>query len=351
MDPECPCTTRTCPQHGFCKYCVAHHREINDRIAKKTGGVGQGHAHFCKRDPIVTIGDLPVGARIRDYKSDEIFLIAAQNHPGYPGTTLISDRVLSLACFDAAEPDSVCEPRCENAYEYGSNDYATSNVNTWLNSRSSDWYAPKHATDNPPKAEFVRWSEQPNFNMPGFLVRFSKHFVAALVETDVPVVKRTERDKAELTTIKTKVFLPSRTELGKGDELGMAEGAPLPLFGGSGGFGFLKTGASDKQRELHGRSWNPGRPGVALDAPQIYDPKFGWWYWMRTPHPRYNFMVRVMTADNAVSYTYANNDVVGIRPMLVMKPETKLFKTVDQDKLFTYSIVQKEAIIPTYEMG
>ena len=24
-NPECPCQTRTCPQHGFCKYCVEHH--------------------------------------------------------------------------------------------------------------------------------------------------------------------------------------------------------------------------------------------------------------------------------------------------------------------------------------
>ncbi len=27
-NPECPCPTRTCPQHGFCKICVRHHREL-----------------------------------------------------------------------------------------------------------------------------------------------------------------------------------------------------------------------------------------------------------------------------------------------------------------------------------
>lgn len=27
-NPECPCPTRTCPQHGFCKICVQHHREL-----------------------------------------------------------------------------------------------------------------------------------------------------------------------------------------------------------------------------------------------------------------------------------------------------------------------------------
>ncbi len=27
-NPNCPCRTRTCPQHGFCKYCIQHHSDL-----------------------------------------------------------------------------------------------------------------------------------------------------------------------------------------------------------------------------------------------------------------------------------------------------------------------------------
>ncbi len=28
-NPRCPCQARTCPNHGFCQYCVAHHEDID----------------------------------------------------------------------------------------------------------------------------------------------------------------------------------------------------------------------------------------------------------------------------------------------------------------------------------
>ena len=27
-NPNCPCRTRSCSQHGFCKLCTQHHREL-----------------------------------------------------------------------------------------------------------------------------------------------------------------------------------------------------------------------------------------------------------------------------------------------------------------------------------
>ncbi len=46
MNPECPCPTRTCPQHGFCKYCKMHHDSIIRMLAAK--GI-KAHTVFCKR--------------------------------------------------------------------------------------------------------------------------------------------------------------------------------------------------------------------------------------------------------------------------------------------------------------
>jgi len=46
MNPYCPCRKRTCPLHGFCKYCARHHEELNRELAPM--GIA-GHAPYCRR--------------------------------------------------------------------------------------------------------------------------------------------------------------------------------------------------------------------------------------------------------------------------------------------------------------
>jgi len=48
MNPNCPCPTRTCPNHGFCKYCIPHHQKINRRL-EAAGMSEHCHPQFCKR--------------------------------------------------------------------------------------------------------------------------------------------------------------------------------------------------------------------------------------------------------------------------------------------------------------
>lgn len=48
MNPNCPCHSRTCPLHGYCKYCIQHHAELSRELT----AIGEGeHAHFhnCKQ--------------------------------------------------------------------------------------------------------------------------------------------------------------------------------------------------------------------------------------------------------------------------------------------------------------
>ncbi len=47
MNPYCPCEARTCPNHGFCKYCVPHHQEIN-RMLIAEGHPEAIHGPHCK---------------------------------------------------------------------------------------------------------------------------------------------------------------------------------------------------------------------------------------------------------------------------------------------------------------
>jgi len=275
--------------------------------------------------------DLPIGARVRDIENPCEFLVAAQDHPGYGGTTLLAKNVIDVRCFDAKEPDKPGKQLFDSEADFGSNDYATSNIHQWLNSEDADWYVAQHKYDCPPAPEYLRYGEQPYDKMPGYLSNFSAKFRQQILVSSVPVLKRTSRDHVKLTTIQAKVFLPSRTELVKGDECRIAEGYPLPLLYDH---RIFKAVPLKEEMEKHGRSWNPGRETAPCDAPQIYDPKYGWWYWMRTPNYQYAFLLRVASPYGAVSYTYANNDVVGVRPMMNLDEETQVEGNGEIDEVF-----------------
>ena len=96
--------------------------------------------------------ELSIGAVVRDARSPLPFLVAAQNHPGYRGTTLYAQKIVELGCLDGAEPERGKEGPWKQAYRYGNNDYACSNVHQWLNSAADVWYAPTHQYDTPPRS-------------------------------------------------------------------------------------------------------------------------------------------------------------------------------------------------------
>ena len=269
------------------------------------------------------IGDVTIAKRVLECKSGIVFRVAAHDHYGEGITTLLTDRIIGVRALDAAESGPEGSYPFEQSGKFGNNNYPQSNLHQWLNSNEAEWFCPQSERDNPPAAEYLRYGEYPYLGTPGFLTRFSDHMRANLVETDIPVLVRTGRGKGELKSVRACAFLPSRTEMNKGDELGIAEGKPLPIFYDH---FIFKAVPSDDQLEQYGRAWNPARPeeNVALDAPQIFDPKFGWMYYMRTPSTMYKYMQRVMSPYGAVSFTYANNDVAGIRPLVNVRSDLEV---------------------------
>ena len=343
MNPNCTCPTRTCPLHGFCKYCSQHHAELSRALA--CCGLGEhAHYHHCKTDLMaekigrenvaaasvaeelekrkvrLPLGEIGISRIVYDAKSGMRFRVAGQDHYGKGITTLLSDYVIGVRALDAREPGTARVSTFEMNAAFGNNNYPLSNLNQWLNSDEEHWYRPTHPLDAPPAAEGLRYGEHPYADEPGFLTRFSDAFRQALVTTDIPVLVRTGRGEAELQTFPACVFLPSRTEMVKGDELGIAEGKPLPLFYDH---YIFKAKPSPDQLEKFGRSWNPEDPekGLRFDQAQMYDPKFGWWYYMRTPSTLYSFLQRVMSPYGSVSYTYAYNDAVGLRPLVNLRSD------------------------------
>lgn len=111
------------------------------------------------------LSTLAVGALVKDtgtlYNGKPIiWKIADRNHAGYPANsvTLITERIISLKCFDAIESGN----SDSNRRSYGNNRWIYSNIRRWLNSQAAagKWYAAQHSADAPPSNANV-WS---NYN-------------------------------------------------------------------------------------------------------------------------------------------------------------------------------------------
>ena len=87
-----------------------------------------------------SLNALAVGALVKDtgtlYNGKPIiWKIADKGHTGYPSgaVTLITERIISLKCFDAIESGN----SDGNRRSYGNNRWTLSNVRQWLNSQAA----------------------------------------------------------------------------------------------------------------------------------------------------------------------------------------------------------------------
>lgn len=181
---------------------------------------------------MATLGSLPIGAKIKvphSVMGDIVFLKCDQNHEGYPenSTTLITDKIILLRAFDAAEPKNT------NSYrrDEGNSRYSVSNIDQWLNSTASagKWYSPQHETDQSPNSKSVV-SYNPYATDAGFLHGFDTRFVSAIQDTTIKVARHTVVDGGGYDTLVRKVFLPSLAELFNQSENSIMEGAPIRYF-------------------------------------------------------------------------------------------------------------------------
>lgn len=101
------------------------------------------------------IACLPVGARVRTRDGAFSAYVAAQDHPGYGGTTLLLENIAEILPFDGAEPENPRRRNPKAAGLYGDNRFSRSNLRAWLNGQGPDWYVPGHPHDAPPTAELA----------------------------------------------------------------------------------------------------------------------------------------------------------------------------------------------------
>lgn len=160
---------------------------------------------------------------------------------------------------------------------YGSNNWGASAVRQWLGSAApaNEWWHPQTIFDRPPSYT----------NQPGFLAGFDDDFLGALGPVDLTTAHNTVAEVGGTTgggyTTRDKIFLPSMTEAGLGNNDSIAEGSVMEFYGG----------ATNADR-------------IKYD---IVAPTAARYWWLRSPNPRSGDSVRAVNPSGAPNDIDAHN--------------------------------------------
>lgn len=276
------------------------------------------------------LSNLAVGSKVKFGKyqvnTEEaqpiIWTIVAKNHvstPAYPSNsvTLHAAEILDLRCFDAKEPNNTAFGR----RDYGNNRYAVSNIKQWLNSRAAanSWYSSQHSYDHSPNSSvYVNFGTQYAAKA-GFLNLFSDDEYNAILNTSILTAKPTE-DGGDSETIVTKVFLPSKIEVGVSQENNISEGASWEYY----------TSNSLRQGHLAAQCFDNTSSSLKPDSKDE-----AWSWWLRSPEYSMTSNVRTVLDTGQVSTKNAYNGSIGVRPALNLSSSLLVSDTSDSDGCYT----------------
>ncbi len=269
-----------------------------------------------------SLNALAVGALVKDtgtlYNGKPIiWKIADKGHTGYPSgaVTLITERIISLKCFDAIESGNSDGDR----RSYGNNRWTLSNVRQWLNSQATagKWYSAQHGADAPPTNANV-WSNYNEYDAEaGFLAGFSANFIAALLTTTHTVGKATV-DGGGTESCTDKIFLATCTEVGLSGDV--TAGSKLALFSDNNSRLAYPTAEAVSKSEYTNSSLNASSP---------------WWWWLADAYASSSYYVRIVRSSGALTCLNAYNGHVGVRPLCNLSSGILVSDRPDSDGAYT----------------
>jgi len=281
----------------------------------------------------ITLGSLAVGSKIKIPHSkmgDIIFLKADKDHADYPAnsTTLITEKIILLRCFDAKEPNNADSNRINN----GNNKYSVSNIDLWLNSEAAEgqWYTPRHDADQAPDSTSVT-NYNAYANDAGFLNGFNTAFVAALMDTTLKVALNTVTDGGSYETIVRKFFLASKAEVFGQAENSITEGSLLSLFSAN----------TNDCRIAYVSDYAAANSdySVSAGAARIW--------WLRTPDSSNSCYVRGVSSGGGLNGNFACGGYRGVRPLCNLSSDILVSESVDGDGCYVLELGEGGASIST----
>jgi len=246
------------------------------------------------------ISNLSVGAKVKspDTKYNGVPIVWLIGHKTADRAKLITEKIITLKCFDAKEPSNPNIARRDS----GNNRYSQSNIDQWLNSAAGAWYSARHTYDAPPNNANVYSNYNEYDAEAGFLANFEEDFRNAILDTTIRVAKNTVTDGGGYEDITRKVYLLSRMEVGLSEENGIAEGSKWDLFSDDNSRKAYPTAEAVSRSEYTDSNLNASSP---------------WRWWLRTPNAGYSSAAwGVGTGGTLYSDGAYRGDRGGVRPAL-----------------------------------
>ena len=238
-----------------------------------------------------TIADLPSKSKVKlgRYGDADLQWLVSRNAENKLILVLDSNSISALGnkILDAAEPSNSDSDR----RNYGNNRYIYTNLHQWLNAEkgANQWFVKAHNADTPPNYQ----------NQAGFLNGWKKEELD-LLELAEWTVTKSGTDGSGKETFRSRVVLPSTTEMGFSTEGG---GSKLDIFN------------SDSDRSASAT------------------------YWTRTPYPT-SPCVNYQVKSNGTLYTGGYNNYDGaIRPICAIPASTLVSDTTDSDGCYTIQFI------------
>lgn len=261
------------------------------------------------------LSTIPVGAIVKSvntkYNGAVIRFKIGRQAPDRVG--LVTERIISLKCFDAKEPSNSNSDR----RNYGNNRAAVANLLQWMNSAAGagQWYSAQHSADAPPNNANV-WSNYNEYEAEaGFLNGFEQDFRDALLDDTITVAK-SSTDGGGSEQITRKVRLLTRTEVFGDTENGTAEGTQWPIFTDNNSRLAYPTAEAVSKSEYKTSSLSSSQP---------------WWWWLLTPNAGSAHGVRIVHSGGGLGWFHAWYGHYGVRPALFLAPDTLVSDTTDTD--------------------
>lgn len=268
------------------------------------------------------LSSLAAGALVKDtgtlYNGKAIvWKIADKNHAGYPANsvTLITERIISLKCFDAIESGNSDSDR----KRYGNNRWIYANIRQWLNSQAAagQWYSAQHGQDAPPSNANV-WDNYNEYQQEaGFLAGFSANFLAALLTT-THTVGKAQVDGGGTESCTDKIFLATCTEVGLSGDV--TAGSKLAIFSNDASRQAKPTAEAVSKSEYTNSSLNANSP---------------WYWWLADAYASYSYYVRHVHSSGALNWVYAYYGPWGVRPLCNIKSDILVSDNPDSDGAYT----------------
>ena len=226
----------------------------------------------------------------------------------------MTKQIIDLRPFDGKESTNPDSDRKNN----GNNNWKYSNIKQFLNSDQASWYSAQHQYDAPPnKDNCYHYSNGTTYNAydthKGFLYYWTADEKALLRDMTLTLANNTVTDGGGSYTWTGKVWLPTYTQMGGGQNNGISEGEAFSKF----------TDDASKIKSLH--------PNCAANNEYCkvnnYASGSNLWYCMSSALPSYSNRVRYVNSGGSIGRNCdAYDSSCGFAPCICL-PRTGSFGT------------------------